>query len=109
MKARWKLTCVIRSSDRVPTCSQDPRSKRFTFVSTGTAKNYTQETFLFKFAVRLSVLLMELTFPAPGCQASRHSDFALLTSLVFCIRDQLFARVCMEVKQIQDMTDTQNI
>lgn len=30
-----------------------------------------------------------LTFPAPGCQASRHRDFALLTSLVFCSRGQL--------------------
>lgn len=33
-------TCAIRSSDRVLTCSQDPRSYRLTFVSTGTAKSY---------------------------------------------------------------------
>lgn len=102
----WKLTCVIRSSDRVLTCSQDPRSYRFTFVSTGTAKSCKQKTSCYSsFAVWLLVLLMELTFAALGCQASRHRDLALLTSLVFCIRDQLFTCVWKEVKKIQDMTD----
>lgn len=54
-------------------------------------------------------VLMELTFAALGCQASRHRDLALLTSLVFCIRDQLFTCVWMEVKKIQDKTETHNI
>lgn len=47
----------------------------------------------------MSALLTELTLAAPGCQARRHKDFALLTSLVFCISGQLFTWVCTGGKE----------
>lgn len=94
------LTWVSRSSDRVLTWSQDPRSYRCTFVSTGTAKNWAQTHVvctgeaLMKWGCNhqhQAQRLMSLTFAVPGCQASRHRDFALLTSLVFCSRGQLIS------------------
>lgn len=36
-----------------------------------------------------------LTFAITGCQDSRHRDFALLTSLVFCSKGQLTTWVCI--------------